>query len=44
MELLNQMGGEVDDPEEAVVEEEDKRRGKLDPLVKVFMRKQLQEK
>ena len=39
------MGGDdPDDPDEPVLEDEDKKRGKLDPLVKIFMRKQLQEK
>lgn len=39
--LMNQMGGEPEEPEEAPPEEDDdKKRGKLDPLVKVFLLKQ----
>ncbi len=44
MELLNQMGGEPEEPEEVVIEDENKKKGKLDPLVKVFLRKQMAEK
>lgn len=39
--MLNQMGGEPEEPDEQPPEEdEDKKRGKLDPLVKVFLLKQ----
>ena len=42
---MNQMGGEPEEPEEAPPEEdEDKKRGKLDPLVKVFLLRQQKEK
>lgn len=38
------MGGEPEEPEEAIIEDEDKKKGKLDPFVKVFLRKQITEK
>lgn len=42
--MMNQMGGQPEQPEEAAVEDDDdkeKKKGKLDPFVKVFLMKQL---
>ena len=39
MELLNQMGGDPDEEEIPVEFEDNKKEGKLDPLVKIFLRK-----
>lgn len=39
--MMNQMGGEPQEPEDAPIEEDqDKKKGKLDPFVKVFLLKQ----